>query len=73
MHYGMSKKNLKISATRIIVVDKNLAILASFSDTLLTQKTQKAVEAFLKNDPLAQSPVLTARLHKFQIDKIAKD
>lgn len=46
---------------------------ASFSDTLLIQKTQKAVEAFLKNDPLAHSPLLKDRLYKFQIDKIAKD
>ena len=46
---------------------------ASFSDNLLIQKTQKAVEQFLKNDPLAQSPLLTEKLHKFQIDKIAKD
>lgn len=46
---------------------------ASFSDTLLIQKTQKAVEAFLKNDPLVHSPLLKDRLYKFQIDKIAKD
>jgi len=46
---------------------------ASFSDSLLIQKTQKAVEEYLKNDPTARSNLLAARLTKFQIDKIAKD
>ena len=46
---------------------------ASFSDILLIQKTQKAVQEYLKADPEASSSVLSARLGKFQIDKIAKD
>ena len=46
---------------------------ASFSDTLLIEKTQIAVKDFLKSNPSAQSPLLKDRLQKFQIDKIAKD
>lgn len=46
---------------------------ASFSDSLLIQKTQKAVEMYLKANPQPNSLLLQERLHKFQIDKIAKD
>lgn len=46
---------------------------ASFSDSLLIQKTQKAVQEYLKLTPLVDSPFLKERMKKFQIDKIAKD
>lgn len=46
---------------------------ASFSDSHLIAKTQKAVEVFLKSCTEADVSLLTNRLHKFQIDKIAKD
>ena len=47
---------------------------ASFSDSLLIQKTQKAVEEYLKAETgHAPSLQLVANLKKFQIDKIAKD
>lgn len=46
---------------------------ASFSDSLLIQKTQKAVQEYLKSDPSASSPLLAGRLKKFQIEEIAKD
>ncbi len=46
---------------------------ASFSDSLLIHKTQEAVDKYLKTDPTADSRLLTTRLKKFQIDKIAKD
>jgi len=46
---------------------------ATFSDSLLIQKTQKAVEGFLNSDESKDAHLLTTRLHKFQIDKIAKD
>jgi ATP-dependent DNA helicase RecG len=46
---------------------------ASFSDSILIQKTQKAVEEFLKNSSQADMSLLKERLQRFQIDKIAKD
>jgi len=54
---------------------------ASFSDSILIQKTQKAVEEYLKTNPgiynvetgHAPSLQLVEQLHRFQIDKIAKD
>ncbi|MCX6732926.1 MAG: ATP-dependent DNA helicase RecG [Candidatus Roizmanbacteria bacterium] len=46
---------------------------ASFSDSLLIQKTQKAVQEYLKTNPDVVSGQLNERLSKFQIDKIAKD
>jgi ATP-dependent DNA helicase RecG len=46
---------------------------ASFSDSHLIAKTQKAVEVFLKSCTEADITLLTNRLNKFQIDKIAKD
>lgn len=46
---------------------------ASFSDSILIQKTQKAVEEYLKSNPSVNSSLLKERLHKFQIDKIAAD
>ncbi len=46
---------------------------ASFSDSLLIQKTQKAVQEYLTSNLEANSSLLVGRLNKFQIDKIAKD
>jgi ATP-dependent DNA helicase RecG len=46
---------------------------ADLSDPTLIQKTQKAVQEYLKVDPKGTSPLLKGRLQKFQIDKIAKD
>ncbi|MCX6731208.1 MAG: ATP-dependent DNA helicase RecG [Candidatus Roizmanbacteria bacterium] len=46
---------------------------ASFSDSLLIQKTQKAVQEYLKTCLDVVSGQLNERLSKFQIDKIAKD
>lgn len=46
---------------------------ATFSDSSLIQKTQKAVEEYLKTDPDLKINQINGRLHKFQIDKIAKD
>ncbi|MFH0773326.1 MAG: ATP-dependent DNA helicase RecG, partial [bacterium] len=46
---------------------------ASFSDSLLIQKTQHAVHSFLKEDSSINSTLVIKRLYKFQIDKIAKD
>jgi len=46
---------------------------ASFSDSILIQKTQKAVGEFLKTNPEIHSSLLMEQLHKFQIDKITKD
>jgi ATP-dependent DNA helicase RecG len=46
---------------------------ASFSDSALIHTTQKAVEEYLNTRPDLNSFQLKERLHKFQIDKIAKD
>ena len=46
---------------------------ASFLDTALIQRTQKAVEEYLKIDPTVSSPLLRPRLSKYSIDKITKD
>ncbi len=46
---------------------------ASFSDSRLIQKTQKAVQDYLKIDPHVQSPLLKSRLEKYNVDAIAKD
>lgn len=46
---------------------------ASFSDSALIQKTQKAVQEYIAIDPQAQSLLLKGRLDKFNVDTIAKD
>lgn len=46
---------------------------ATFSDSLLIQKTQKAVKEYLHTNLDVVSEQLRERLYKFQIDKIAKD
>ena len=46
---------------------------ASFTDSLLIQKTQKAISTFLGGDKKMVDSFLNVRMGKFQIDKITKD
>lgn len=46
---------------------------ASFSDSALIQKTQKAVQEYLQSNPDATAALIAPRLKKYEIDKIAKD
>jgi ATP-dependent DNA helicase RecG len=46
---------------------------ASFSDPILIQKTQKAVQTYLRSNPDATAALIAPRLKKYEIDKIAKD